>query len=81
MRHSKKVDSERQRINSTRGTHENQPSRSKTRTTPRLNLRSAKPGQPEEAEEKEKEKSVGEKTRENSSTDNKDGKKYVQELR
>ena len=28
----------------------------------------------EEAEEKEKEKSVGEKTRENSSTDNKDGK-------
>ena len=29
----------------------------------------------EEAEEKEKEKSVGEKTRENSSTDNKDGKR------
>ena len=33
----------------------------------------------EEAEEKEK--SVGEKTRENSSTDNKDGREYVQELR
>ena len=31
----------------------------------------------EEAEEKEKEKSVGEKTRENSSTDNKDGKKIL----
>ena len=29
----------------------------------------------EEAEEKEKDKSVGEKTRENSSTDNKDGKR------
>ena len=35
----------------------------------------------EEAEEKEKEKSVGEKTRENSSTDNKDGKRILQELR
>ena len=36
----------------------------------------------EEAEEKEKEKSVGEKTRENSSTDNKDGKRIrPEELR